>query len=307
MQDKNHQSIELMNNILGKDIDKKTEIVTKYKLAKFKCLTKEYDDALEVINELINNQYFEPVALAVANPEFADISQGILETLQSKLESVKKSFDGIANSQFDKLNNLDIEDTYKKELTVLISKSIDAIHNSSNYSILLTSDFKESYNDYLQYINLLSEIKLKTESELIKSAQDSVRLESITQENSTINTNYKDDDEINEISHRILLGKIKSNVKTGLEIKLLSFKNTEKVCENISKNLDNGLKKLNSISDADIIEFIHSAFDLSKLSNGLIPASFDKGEAKTTLSKKLIEEYKGMVDKYNTKRKIDTE
>ena len=181
MQDKIHQSIELMNNILGKDIDKKTEIVTKYKLAKFKCLTKEYDDALEVINELINNQYFEPVALAVANPEFADISQGILETLQSKLESVKKSFDGIANSQFDKLNNLDIEDTYKKELTVLISKSIDAIHNSSNYSILLTSDFKESYNDYLQYINLLSEIKLKTESELIKSAQDSVRLESITQ------------------------------------------------------------------------------------------------------------------------------
>jgi tetratricopeptide (TPR) repeat protein len=307
MQDKNHQSIELMNNILGKDIDKKTEIVTKYKLAKFKCLTKEYNDALEVINELINNQYLEPVALAVANPEFADISQRILETLQTKLESVKKSFDGIANSQFDKLNNLDIEDNYKKELTVLITKSIDAIHNSSNYSILLTSDFKESYNDYLQYIDLLSEIKLKTESALIKSAQDSVKLESITQENSTIDSNYNDDDEINEISHRILLGKIKSKVKAGLEIKLLSFKNAEKVYENISKNLDTGLKKLNSISDADIIEFIHSTFDLSKLSNGIIPASIDKGEEKTTLSKKLIEEYKRMVDKYNTKQKIDTE
>lgn len=306
IQGENYQSIELMNKILGKNIDKKTEILTKYKLAKFKCLTKEHDDAVEVINDLINHQYFEPVALAVTNPEFAVVSQRILETLQTKLESVKKSFVGIADSQFNKLNNIDVEDNYKKELTTLISKSIGEINNSSNYSILLTSDFKESYNDYIQYIHLLSEIKLKTESELIKLVQDTVKLENISKVNSTIDTNYKNDDELHEISHRILLDKIKSKVKVGIDNKLLSFKNVEKVCEKMSENLDNGLKNLNSISDDNIIEFIHSKFDLSRLTNSLISLSFDKGEENTSLSTKLIEEYKGMIDKYNTKEKIDS-
>ena len=305
IQDKNYQSIELMNKILSKNIDKKTEILTKYKLAKFKCLTKEYDDVVEVINDLINNQYFEPVALAVANPEFIVVSQRILETLQTKLESVKKSFDGIADSQFNKLNNIDIEDNYKKELTALISKSIDAITNSSNYSILLTSDFKESYNDYLKYIDLLCEIKLKTQYELIKLLQDTVKLESIKQENSTIDTNYKYDDELHEISHRILLSKIKSKVKVGIENKLLSFKDIEKVCIKMCENLDNSLKNLSSINDAELIEFIHSKFDLSRLTNNFIPLSFDKGKKNTSLATKLIEEYKGIIIKYNTKDKIN--
>ena len=46
MQDQNHQSIELMNKILSNDIDKKTEILTKYKLAKYYCIINEYDDSL---------------------------------------------------------------------------------------------------------------------------------------------------------------------------------------------------------------------------------------------------------------------
>ena len=109
MQDQNHQSIELINKILSKDIDKKTEILTKYKLAKYKCIIKEYDDALEIINELINNQYFEPVALAVANPEFKEISSRILEILQVKLEEIKKSFSGEEKTKSDKINLLDID------------------------------------------------------------------------------------------------------------------------------------------------------------------------------------------------------
>ena len=305
IQNEYDQSIEQMNKILSKNIDKKTEILTKYKLAKFKCLNKEDEDAVEVINELINNQYFEPVALAVANPEFTLVSQRILETLQIKLESVKKSFDNIADSQLNKHNNLDIEDDFKKDLTALISKSNDAINNSSNYSILLTSDFKESYNDYLKYIDLISEIKLKTQYELIKTLQDTVKLESIKQENSNIDTNYKYDDELHLISHRILLGKIKSKVHVGIENKLLSLKNMEKVCEKVSNNLTNNLKKLNSNKDADIIDFIHSKFDISKLSNSLLPNFFDKDEKNTSLSTKLIEEYNGMIDKYNSKEKIN--
>ena len=305
MQDQNHQSIELMNKILSKDIDKKTEILTKYKLAKYKCIIKEYDDALEIINELINNQYFEPVALAVANPEFKEISSRILEILQVKLEEIKKSFSGEEKTKSDKINLLDIDNEFKSGLLNSIEKSFIAIKESSNYSILLTSEFKESYNEFLQYLDLLGELKLKSEKEFESSIQDVQKLESIAEINNMIDTNYDDSFDVSQISHRILLNKIKINVKSGINKKVSSFNSAQNVYQNAEALLKKGLKIITSLSNNEIIEYINTKFNLSALSMNLLPKMTLK-EEETTFADKIINEYSTIISKYNVKEKIES-
>lgn len=305
MQDQNHQSIELMNKILSKDIDKKTEILTKYKLAKYKCIIKEYDDALEIINELINNQYFEPVALAVANPEFKEISSRILEILQVKLEEIKKAFSGEEKTKSDKINLLDIDNEFKSGLLNSIEKSFLAIKESSNYSILLTSEFKESYNEFLQYLDLLGELKLKSEKELESSIQDVQKLESIAEFNNMIDTNYDDSFDVSQMSHRILLNKIKINVKSGINKKVSSFNSAQNVYQNAEALLKKGLKIITSLSNNEIIEYINTKFNLSALSMNLLPKMTLK-EKETTFADKIINEYATIISKYNVKEKIES-
>lgn len=305
MQDQNHQSIELMNKILSKDIDKKTEILTKYKLAKYKCIIKEYDDALEIINELINNQYFEPVALAVANPEFKEISSRILQILQVKLEEIKKSFSGEEKTKSDKINLLDIDNEFKSGLLNSIEKSFIAIKESSNYSILLTSEFKESYNEFLQYLDLLGELKLKSEKELESSIQDVQKLESIAELNNMIDTNYDDSFDVSQMSHRILLSKIKINVKSGINKKVSSFNSAQNVYQNAEALLNKGLNIITSLSNNEIIEYINTKFNLSALSMSLLPKMTLK-EKETTFADKIINEYSTIISKYNVKEKIES-
>jgi len=305
MQDQNHQSIELMNKILREDIDKKTEILTKYKLAKYKCITKEYDDALEIINELINNQYFEPVALAVANPEFKEISARILEILQVKLEEIKKSFSSEEVTKSDKINLLDIDNEFKSGLLNSIEKSFIAIKESSNYSILLTPEFKESYNEFLQYLDLLSELKLKTEKELASSIQDVKKLESIAELNNIIDTNYDDSFDVSQMSHRILLSKIKLNVKSGINKKVSSFNSAQNVYQNAEALLNKGLHFIASLSSNEIIEYINTKFNLSATSISLLPKMTLK-EDETMLADKIINEYSTIISKYNIKEKIES-
>lgn len=305
MQDQNHQSIELMNKILSKDIDKKTEILTKYKLAKYKCIIKEYDDALEIINELINNQYFEPVALAVANPEFKEISSRILEILQVKLEEIKKAFSGEEKTKSDKINLLDIDNEFKSGLLNSIEKSFIAIKESSNYSILLTSEFKESYNEFLQYLDLIGELKLKSEKELESSIQDVQKLESIAELNNMIDTNYDDSFDVSQMSHRILLSKIKINVKSGINKKVSSFNSAQNVYQNAEALLNKGLNIITSLSNNEIIEYINTKFNLSTLSMSLLP-KMTLTEKETTFADKIINEYSTIISKYNVKEKIES-
>jgi len=305
MQDQNHQSIELMNKILSKDIDKKTEILTKYKLAKYKCIIKEYDDALEIINELIHNQYFEPVALAVANPGFKEISSRILEILQVKLEEIKKSFSGEEKTKSDKINLLDIDNEFKSSLLYSIEKSFIAVKESSNYSILLTSEFKESYNEFLQYLDLLSELKLRTEKELESSIQDVQKLESITELNNMIDTNYDDSFDVSQMSHRILLSKIKINVKSGINKKVSSFNSAQNVYQNSEALLNKGLNIITSLNNNEIIEYINTKFNLSALSMSLLPKMTLK-EEDTVFADKIINEYSTIISKYNVKEKIES-
>ena len=305
MKEQNHQSIDMMNEILKKDIDKKTEVLTKYKLAKFKCIIKEFDDALEIINELINNQYFEPVALAVANPEFKEISIKILEILQFKLEDIKKSFSVEENTKTYKIDLLDIDEKYKSQIVSVIKKSSFAIKESSNYSILLTSEFKESYNEFLQYLDLLGELKLKTEIESISSTQDLQKLESIGELNNKVETSYNESFDISKMSHLILLGKIKNNIKSGINKKISSFNCAQNVYQNSESLLNSELDIIVSLDANEIMEYINTKFNLSKKSKKLIPKMTLK-ENETIHSDNIIDEYSSIISKYCFKEKIDS-
>jgi hypothetical protein len=293
-----------MNKILSKNIDKKTEILTKYKLAKYKCVIKEYNDAIEIINELINNQYFEPVALSVANPEFKEIRNLILDLIQGKLEDVKKIFYNEEVVKINKINSLDINLEFKLELLKLIDTSSFAIKESSNFLIILTSSFKESYNEFLQNLELLGELKQKTEKELDLSIRDLIRFRKISELNEKIDITYSKNSNVSEMSHRILLSKLKLNVKLGIDEKVIILNSTEKFYQNADTILNSRLNLLLSIANYEIIKYINSDFSLSEFSKGFLPI-FTISEDNKAHSNKIIQEYYSIISRFNLKDKID--
>ena len=305
MQNQNHQSIKLMNDILNKEIDKKTEIISKYKLAKYNCIIEEYDDALIIITELINDQYFEPVALAVANPEFKEISPRILEILQVQLEELKKSFNSTEHTLHEKIHLLDIEYDFKSQILNSIEKSSFAIKQSSNYSILLKSDFRESYNEFLLYLDLLCELKLKTEKELVSSIHDVEKLDSIADLNNMIDTSYDELLDVSKISHRILLGKIKHNVKCGIDKKLSSYNSAQTVYKTVEASILNGLKIISDLHNDEMTEYINTKFNLCTLSTILIPKIKLK-KSDGNFVENIIDDYSTLIGKYNFKDKIES-
>ena len=305
MQNQNHQSIKFMNDILNKEIDKKTEIISKYKLAKYKCIIEEYDDALIIMTELINYQYFEPVALAVANPEFKEISPRILEILQVQLEELKKSFNSTEHTLYEKIHLLDIENDFKSQILNSIEKSSFAIKQSSNYSILLKSDFRESYNEFLLYLDLLCELKLKTEKELISSIHDVEKLDSIADLNNMIDTSYDELFDVSQISHRILLSKIKHNVKSGIDKKLSSYNSAQTVYKTVEASILKGLKIISDLHNDEMTEYINTKFNLCTLSTILIPKIKLK-ETDGNFVENIINDYSTLIGKYNSKDKIES-
>ncbi len=304
LQGQENRAIELMNKILSNDIDTQTEVLTKYKLAKFKCIIKENDDALDIIKEFINNQYFEPVALAVANPEFKEISPKILEILQVKLEEINISLKNVAKSKIDKLNIIEIDNNFKSLAIFSIEKCSTEIEKSDNYSILLSSEFKESYNEFLQYLDLLCELKLKTERESIATTQDILKLGNIAEINNNIDDSYGEGFDVSQISHKILLSKIKLNVKSGIDKKVNFFNSAKDVYTNIDALLNKGLNIITSIGSTEIIDYIGSKFNLSDLSSKLHPKLSKEVDDKKYLEK-ILKEYSTIISQYNLKEKIE--
>ncbi len=318
LQEKHNQSIDSLNKILSKEIDKKTEILSKYKLAKYLCLSGDHDSSLELIKELINNQYFEPVALAVSNPEFSPIFAKILSILQIKLEGAKKSFEIDGNIGVEKLQMIDIDSTTKSSLTDIILKVNQAVNDCSNYSILLTSEFKEHHNEFLSLIELLCELKRKSQKDLESLELDYLKLESIQSYNNQIDSNYSVDDDVLILSHKLMLTKLKSNVQTGIESKISQFNSAKALNVDLAKRTDLQISQLNGISLDRLVDHINTDFNLTSIINKLKSTTISKMDDKkneetkknnstpTNLEKKVIEEYDSLFAKYQTKDKIST-
>ena len=319
LQEKHSQSIEALNKILSKDIDKKTEVLSKYKLAKYLCLSSDHDASLELIKELINNQYFEPVALAVTNPEFSPISSKILSILQTKLEGVKKSFEIDGNLEVEKIHLIEMDSKTKSSLTDNILKVNKAVNDSSDYSILLTSEFKERHSEFLSLIELLGELKSKTDKDLKSLSLDYQKLDSIKSYNDEIDANYSFDEDVLVLSHKLLLSKIKSNVINGIENKISQFDSAKSLHEDMSKTVDFQITQLDDITQDRLVNYINSDFNLksiiSKFKSTMVVKNNDqKKDKKINKSNstnqgreiKVVEEYDNLFAKYQTKESIST-
>jgi tetratricopeptide (TPR) repeat protein len=313
LQEKHNQSIESLNKILSKDIDKKTEVLSKYKLSKYLCLSGDNDGALEIINELINNQYFEPVALAVSNPEFRPIAINILSTLQGKLENVKKSFEADGNLEIEKIRLFEIDSKIKSTLIDNVTKVSKAVNDSSNYSILLTSEFKEKHKEYLSLIELLGELKCKSEKELNTLSLDYVKLDSIKKYNDEIDANYSHDEDVITLSHKILLSKLKSNVKNGIENKISQFNSAKSLHQEISSKTDKQIDQINEVTSDKIIQYLSSDFNLSTIIGQFKLADTTESNDKkksvqsqgSLLAVKVSNDYNNLFAKYQSKEKIN--
>jgi tetratricopeptide (TPR) repeat protein len=319
LQEKHNLSIDLLNKILSKEIDKKTEVLSKYKLSKYLCLSGKHDASLELIKELINNQYFEPVALAVSNTEFSPISLKILSILQSKLEDVKKRFEVDGNLKIEKLQLIEMNSKIKSTLTDSVLKINKTVNDSSTYSILLTAEFKELHSEFLSLIELLGELISKTESDLKSLSLDYLKLETIKTYNDGIDANYSIGEDILVLSHKLLLSKIKSNVKYGIENKIGQFNSVKALHEDLSKKAVDQISQIESITPERLVNYIYSDFSLLATIGKLkLPAktkniSQKSGEQKNNiqqtisgLEKKVTEDYDNLFAKYQTKNKIST-
>ena len=131
------------------------------------------------------------------------------------------------------------------------------------------------------------------------------KLESIAGINNIIDTNYDDTFDVSQISHRILLNKIKINIKSSINQKLNSFNCALNVYQNAESLLHNGLKIITSLTEYEIIEFINTKLNLSDLSMSLLP-KMTLHETQTSFSDKIIIEYSTVISKYNLKEKIES-
>ena len=319
LQEKHNLSIDTLNKILSKEIDKKTEVLSKYKLSKYLCISGKHDASLELIKELINNQYFEPVALAISNTEFSPISLKILSILQSKLEDVKKRFEVDGNLEVEKLQLIDLNSKIKSTLTDSVLKINKAVNDSSNYSILLTAEFKEHHSEFISLIELLGELISKTENDLKSLSLDYLKLETIKTYNDEIDANYSIGEDVLVLSHKLLLSKIKSNVKNGIENKIGQFNSVKALHDNFSKKAVDQISQIESITPERLVNYINSDFSLLATIGKLkLPAETknisqksdkQKNNIQQTISgleKKVTEDYDNLFAKYQTKNKIST-
>lgn len=317
LQEKHEDAYKILNQILNKDIDKKTEILTKYKLSKSLCLSGDHARALGVLNELIDIKCFEPVALAVSNPEFSTIAPNILSLLQEKLEHVKNTFLIKGDLLNEKLNLIELEPTSKAKLTDIIYKLNAGINSSSDYSTLLTSEFKERHNDFLNLLELLSELKSRADKELLILASDYSKLEEMNTYNEEIVTDYSSEDGVPAISHKILLSKIKSNAKFGISNTIKFYDNAKKHHSYYVKKFESSTKDLNKISSDQIVVYINNKLNAQKLLEGFYRTQNISNSNKSTenssethyqsFESKIIEDYNNLVAKFTQETKTITE
>jgi hypothetical protein len=254
----------------------------------------------------------------VSNPEFSPILAKILSILQIKLEAAKKSFEVDGNIGIKKLELIDIDSTTKSSLTDIILKVNKAVNECSNYSILLTSEFKEHHNEFLSLIELLCELKRKSQKDLESLKLDYLKLESIQSYNNQIDSNYSVDEDVLILSHKLMLTKLKSNVQNGIENKISQFNSAKALNVDLAKRTDLQISQLNDISPDRLVDHINTDFILTSIINKLKSMTISKMDDKkneetkknnstpTNLEKKVIEEYDSLFAKYQTKDNISS-
>jgi tetratricopeptide (TPR) repeat protein len=300
IEEKYNLSILTLEQILELELDKNTEILTKFKLAKYHCNIGETATALEIINEFIDKQYFEPIAFAVSNNEFNSIQKEILENLQDKLVFVKGQLIESLKNHTEKINSMDLESTEKESITIPIEALHSGLLESANYSVLLTNNFRQRFLDYLSVIEFCAEINNTALSDLLSKKLDIQKLMEIEQLNNNIDDNSSNESDIQILSHRILLSKIKQNVNSCLSEKILYFQLCIDSHEQILNEIRTFLYSVQHFSKANIIDHIDKKFRSYYL-HEKIKSLLTNTSSKYKGEFNLAEEYFEILNKYSSR------
>lgn len=305
IQDKYNSSIEALEQILELELDTTTEIITKFKLAKYHCIIGNPKVSLELMNQFIEKQYFEPIALAVSNAEFISIQKEILENLQEKLFSIKQQMMNDIKHQIEKINSVELESTMKEMILAPIEVLNVGLLESVKYSVLLKSDFRQKFLDYLSILEFCVEIQSKALTDLLSKKLDIHKLKEIEKLNNNIDDDNSDESNIELLSHRILLSKIKQNVNSCLTEKILYFQLCIDCQEQILKEVSDYTNSIQEISKSKIISHINGKFrfyNFHEKIKSLLNSTSSKNQGKFDLA----EEYFEIINKYSSRGNVET-
>jgi tetratricopeptide (TPR) repeat protein len=302
IEEKYKLSIDILKQILTYDLDLKTEITTKYKLAKYHCLIGDSKVSLDIFNEFIERQYFEPIALAVSNVEFESIQKDILENLQQKLILIKDQMIKDSENQLIKINSIGLESDFKELITEPISIIKDGLIECANYSILLTSSFRQKFHDYLSILEFCAEVNSKAFNDLKSKKLDIQKLIDLEKLNNNIDDNCSDESNIQILSQRILLAKIKKNVNTTLSEKIQNFQMSINCQEQILETVLEHTNSLQQISKSKIINHINRKFKFYEFPNKIKSLLTSNSDEKFKISDDFFE----IIEKYSSRGKVES-
>lgn len=298
-------SIDALEKILLLELDKKTEITTKFKLAKYHCVIGDSKVSLDIINEFIEKQYFEPIALAVSNIEFISIQNNILENLQKKLFAIKEQMLIDADHQLAKINAIKLESDFKELILAPISVLKEGLVACSDYSVLLTSNFRQKFHDYLSILEFMAEMNNKAFNDLVSKKLEIQKLSDLEKMSKNIDDDCLNENNIQVLSQRILLAKIKNNVNACLAEKLVYFKLGIDFQEQIFNAITDYTNSIQEISKSKIIAYINQKFrffDFPGKIKSIVTNVSNNSEGKFRIG----DEYLEIIDKYSSRGKVES-
>lgn len=267
------RSVETLTKLLTQEVDLKIEIQSKFKLAKYLCLSKEDQSAINIITELIENQHFDAVSLAVTNPDFKSIRLEILEILQLKLDSVKKKYTQNVQNTFNQISTLGLNEDQLGCLSVIYEEIKKEIIACIDFSLLLSKDFNISLTEFLKYFEVIIELSLKVNKELERIKIDINKIEKISEHNKNI-ISIELNDDIKNITYEYLISVVKGNVQTGINEKLQEFQSIKIVHLNFKYFLYKNIIRLNPLIKNGYLPFLKVGFHVKNQINSFSLSSF---------------------------------
>jgi tetratricopeptide (TPR) repeat protein len=230
------KSILCLEMILNSNIDEETKILSKYKLARILCVKGDHEKSLSHLEDLINQQHFEPVSMAVVSEEFLPIRHDILNYIQNKLITVKQIFLSNIDIYHNKLLGVITDEDLESKCVELLLMLKSGINTGGDYKILLTDNFKHSVGDFLDLIALLGELleKISNNKNIIEN--QSQKLLELDQQTRADLTNVDYGDNLEDVSFKLYIEKLNKSIHSGIEDKMSQFKEAFKLIDDLAKS-----------------------------------------------------------------------
>jgi len=254
-------SVSAIRKNLDSGLNPNTEAVSKFKLAKYSVQAGDPETALGVMVELIEQQQFDTVSLAVSHPEFAPIASEILTTLQSKLEGVKESYKSLGDATRQEIGSLQLDEASDSAMNRIIQHVREAISDSDEYALLLSDWFKERHRDFHSLLKTVGELKREVARVDEQIASEQRKLESISEQSKGLPTLETVDDDISTVSHKLLMSKVQKNVLLAVSGKLRTMEEIVKHQSALSDVTNKVLSEIENDLKSNGIEHLMDRFD----------------------------------------------